>query len=66
MNFLEAYAISQQGKKIRRKEWDKEVYLYQDRRYGLRYNDNGEVFMPVHLKPILAKDWEVVENENDQ
>jgi hypothetical protein len=57
MNFVEVVRLAARGKKIRRKNWSREFYVYAGG--SLRISD-GRDYKP-WIESILAEDWEVVE-----
>lgn len=62
MKFEEAVKEIQNNKNVRRKEWNKGLYITHE--YGQIYNSKGSKFF-IHLVDITADDWEVVDNDKD-
>jgi len=69
MNFIEAVYALKEGQKIRRKCWEKSIYLESDK--DSIYHIASECGQTISYEWItcdmldyLAKDWEIIEEEN--
>jgi hypothetical protein len=63
MNYIDAIKQLAQGRKIRRKDWDKNVFLYKD---NLVVKDSMGSPECEYISNILAEDWEVMPLEKDE
>lgn len=66
MNFIEAYACMQDGKRVRLKNWNPKKYMYIDGGILLHLNDGGadiSYSSDIIAKPelILSEEWEIYE-----
>ena len=59
MKFEEVFPALRNGKKIRRKEWSEEHFIYRE---GLSvYNEDGVDYDFISSDQLLCDDWEVIE-----
>lgn len=69
MNFIEAAKLAEEGKKIRRSNWDKKLYIkIGDPRSSTTYDllfwyEKNNADYKINCTDILATDWEIYKEE---